>query len=255
MPAFKGFPPEALEFLRELEANNDREWFKANRARYDEHLGGARAGAGRGPRRPRALAPVPSVERHALHPRPPIKEQLGLAVGYEGAGGYYVELSLDGLLVAGGPLPPRARPARPDPARDRRRAHAAPLTRAIGRARDAGLAVNEPELVRAPRGYSADHPRLDLLRCKSLTVSRRHAIGPWLHRPKAGSTIRSELDAAGPLVRWVRERVGPSQRAVPADDQSSPGRHSAQARPPARHRRAVGLVLGAELAPAGAGSS
>ncbi|MGZ6673089.1 MAG: DUF2461 family protein, partial [Solirubrobacteraceae bacterium] len=24
--------------MRELEANNDREWFKANRARYDEHL-------------------------------------------------------------------------------------------------------------------------------------------------------------------------------------------------------------------------
>src|SRR4029450_1261865 len=90
---------------------------------------------------------------------------------------------------------------------------AAPLTRAIGRARDAGLALNEPELVRAPRGYAADHPRLDLLRCKSLTVSRRHAIGPWLHRPKAGGTIREELEAAGPLVGWGGERVGPSQRA------------------------------------------
>ena len=32
------WPPEALEFLRELEANNDRDWFKANRARYDAHL-------------------------------------------------------------------------------------------------------------------------------------------------------------------------------------------------------------------------
>ena len=35
-------------------------------------------------------------------PRPPVKEHVGLAVGYEGAGGYYVELSLDGLLVAAG---------------------------------------------------------------------------------------------------------------------------------------------------------
>ncbi len=32
------WPPEALEFLRELEDNNDREWFRANRARYDAHL-------------------------------------------------------------------------------------------------------------------------------------------------------------------------------------------------------------------------
>ena len=32
------WPPQALEFLRELEDNNDRDWFKANRARYDDHL-------------------------------------------------------------------------------------------------------------------------------------------------------------------------------------------------------------------------
>ena len=38
MAAFRGFPAEALEFLAELEANNDRDWFKANRARYDEFL-------------------------------------------------------------------------------------------------------------------------------------------------------------------------------------------------------------------------
>jgi hypothetical protein len=65
--------------------------------------------------------------------------------------------------------------------------------------------------VRAPRGYAADHPRLRLLRCQSLTVSRRHAIGAWLHRPKAGRTIRAELEAATPLVRWLGEHVGPSQ--------------------------------------------
>jgi uncharacterized protein (DUF2461 family) len=88
---------------------------------------------------------------------------------------------------------------------------AAPLTRAIARAQKAGLALVEPELVRAPRGYAADHPRLRLLRCKSLTVSRRHALGPWLHRPKAGRTIREELEAATPLVRWIGEHVGPSQ--------------------------------------------
>jgi uncharacterized protein (TIGR02453 family) len=211
--AFRGFPPEALEFLAALEANNDRDWFKANRARYDEHvvapvraLGEDLAGLGR----PRLFRPWNDTR---FHPRPPIKEHVGLAVGYEGAGGYYVELSLDGLLVAAGLY----RPA-PDQLDRIRRAiddgrTAAPLTRAIGRARKAGLTLNEPELVRAPRGYAADHPRLDLLRCKSLTVSRRHAIGPWLHRPKAGTTIRSELEAAGPLVRWVRERVGPSQRA------------------------------------------
>jgi uncharacterized protein (TIGR02453 family) len=211
VPAFKGFPPEALEFLTELEANNDRDWFKANRARYDEHLVAPARALGEDLAdlgRPHLFRPWNDTRFHA---RPPIKEHVGLAVGYESAGGYYVELSLDGLLVAAGLY----RPA-PDQLDRIRRAvdggrTAAPLTRAIARAQTAGLALVEPELVRAPRGYPADHPRLRLLRCKSLTVSRRHALGPWLHRPKAGRTIREELEAARPLVRWLGEHVGPSQ--------------------------------------------
>jgi uncharacterized protein (DUF2461 family) len=37
-----------------------------------------------------------------FHMRPPIKEHLGVALGRWDPGGYYVELSLDGLLVAAG---------------------------------------------------------------------------------------------------------------------------------------------------------
>src|SRR3954466_5150626 len=32
------WPPEAIEFREELEQNNDRDWFKANRPRYDDYL-------------------------------------------------------------------------------------------------------------------------------------------------------------------------------------------------------------------------
>jgi uncharacterized protein (TIGR02453 family) len=210
-PAFRGFPAEAVEFLRELEANNDRDWFKANRARYDAHLVAPARALGEDLAdlgRPRLFRPWNDTR---FHPRPPIKEHIGLAVGYEGAGGFYVELSLDGLLVAAGLYQPAS-----DQLDRIRRAiddgrTAAPLTRAIGRAREAGLSLTEPALVRVPRGYAADHPRLDLLRRKSLTVTRRHALGPWLHRPQAGRTIREELESAVPLVRWLGEHVGPSQ--------------------------------------------
>ncbi|CAN5711170.1 hypothetical protein BH18ACI5_BH18ACI5_20060 [soil metagenome] len=34
------FTPETLRFLRALKRNNDREWFKARRDRYDEHVRG-----------------------------------------------------------------------------------------------------------------------------------------------------------------------------------------------------------------------
>src|SRR5919108_981245 len=96
------WPPEALEFLHELEANNDRDWFKANRARYDAHLVE--------PARELAQQLADLGEPHLFRPyndtrfhmRPPIKEQLGVAIGYGETGGFYFELSLDGLLVAAG---------------------------------------------------------------------------------------------------------------------------------------------------------
>jgi len=214
MTGFRGFPPGALDFLRELEDNNEREWFKANRSRYDEllvaparALGEELEAAGFG--RPHLFRPWNDTR---FHPGPPIKEQLGLAVGYEGAGGFYVELSLDGLFVAAG----LHNPAPDQLARLRRLIDdgrsSAPLLMAIAGAEAAGLKLNEPDLVRAPRGYPADHPRIDLLRRRALTVSQRHRLARWIHGPAAGRRIRTQLDAAAPLVRWLRERVGPTER-------------------------------------------
>lgn len=213
MAAFRGFPPGAIDFLRELEANNDRDWFKANRARYDELLVAPARALGEELAgdfgRPHLFRPWNDTR---FHPGPPIKEQLGLAVGYEGAGGYYVELSLDGLFVAAG----LHNPAPDQLVRIRRliddRRSAATLTKAIARAEAVGLRLNEPTLRRAPRGYPLDHPRIDLLRRRSLTVSRRYPLARWIHGPGAGKRIRGELAAGTPLVRWLRERVGPTER-------------------------------------------
>src|SRR3954466_15990503 len=96
------WPPEALEFLRELEADNDRDWFKANRDRYDAPLlepARALAEELRPLGTPHFFRPYNDTRFHA---RPPIKEQLGVAVGYGGGGGFFLELSPDGLLVAAG---------------------------------------------------------------------------------------------------------------------------------------------------------
>jgi uncharacterized protein (TIGR02453 family) len=216
MAAFQGFPTEAIEFLRELEANNDRDWFKANRSRYEEHLLAPVTALGEDLSelgKPRLFRPWNDTR---FRPGPPLKEHVGLAIGYEGAGGFYVELSLDGVLIAAGLHNPA-----PDQVERLRRAidsprSAAPLTRAIGRALAAGMQLNEPDLVRVPRGYAPDHPRSELLRRRRLTVAQRHEVGPWLQRSQAGARIRKELDAAAPLVRWLRERVGPTGPGVVA---------------------------------------
>jgi uncharacterized protein (TIGR02453 family) len=209
--SFRGFPPEAVEFLSDLEANNDREWFKANRSRHQEFLVEpalvlasdlSEFGA------PHIFRPWNDTR---FHMRPPIKEHLGMTIGYEGGGGYYVEISLDGLFVGAGLHHPA-----PDQLERIRRGIGQPklasaLKRAIADAEAAGLALNEPELKRVPRGYPADHPEIDLLRHKSLTVSKRHELRGWVHKPEAGRRVRGLIDGAAPLVEWLRDHVGPSQ--------------------------------------------
>jgi uncharacterized protein (TIGR02453 family) len=152
------WPPAALDFLRELEANNDRDWFRANRRRYDEHLvGPARELAAKLDRfgKPRFFRPYNNVR---FHPGPPLKEHLGVAIGYGAAGGFYFDLSLDGLLVAGGLYQPasdqleRFRAAIDD---DRR---AKAFERTVKRADAGDLELAAPAIKRAPRGYRVDHP-------------------------------------------------------------------------------------------------
>ena len=38
LPPFPGFRPDAFRFLRDLQANNDREWFKPRKATYEDEL-------------------------------------------------------------------------------------------------------------------------------------------------------------------------------------------------------------------------
>jgi uncharacterized protein (TIGR02453 family) len=204
--------PAALDFLRELEANNDREWFRANRERYDRDvLGPARKLAERLSHlgEPHYFRPYNNLR---FRPGPPLKEHVAVAIHHGGVGGYYFQLSLDGLVVAAGLHQPasdqleRFRAAIDDDRAAKR------FELALASAQAAGLSPAAPELKRAPRGYPPDHRRVDRLRMKRLTVSRLHPLEPWLHERSCDERVRSELDAARPLVKWLAENVGPSTR-------------------------------------------
>jgi uncharacterized protein (TIGR02453 family) len=208
------WPPEALEFLRELEDNNDTAWFRANRGRYDQHLAApARELADKlsDLGQPHFFRPYNNLR---FRPGPPLKEHLGVAIGYGPAGGFYFELSLDGFLVAAGlhrPAPDQLERFRAAIDDDRR---ARGFERGLAAAARRGLEAAEPALKRPPRGYPTDHPRLRNLRRKELTVSRRHPLEPWLHEPRCDELVRAELLAARPLVKWLAETVGPSTFAA-----------------------------------------
>jgi uncharacterized protein (TIGR02453 family) len=206
------WPPEALEFLRELEDNNDGDWFRANRSRYDSYLvapGKALAAKLSDLGEPRFFRPYRNLR---FRPGPPLKEHFAFAVGYEGAGGYYVELSLDGLLVGAGLHHPATDQLERFRAAIDNERRAKAFEQAAATAEAAGLQFIEPELKRAPKGYGPDHPRIERLRMKQLTMFHRHKLAKWLHKPECDKRIATELRAARPVVTWIRETVGPSTR-------------------------------------------
>jgi len=208
------WPPEAIAFLTDLEANNDGDWFRANRHRYDEYLlAPAQKLAGK-------LADLGEVHFYRpwtntrFRPGPPLKEHLAMSVG-AGPAGYYLQLSLDGLLIGCGlHHPARDQLDRFRAAIDNPRQGAA-FERAIEQANQGGLQTGEPALKRAPKGYSPDHPRIERLRMKDLTIFARHELGRWLHTATCDKRVRRQFDAATPFVRWINERVGPSTDPMP----------------------------------------
>jgi uncharacterized protein (TIGR02453 family) len=203
------WPPEALQFFHELENNNNREWFKANRSRYDNDLlAPTRALAERlsGLGEPHYFRPYRDTR---FRPGPPISEHIALGIGEGAVAGYYVALSLDGLVVGAGlhhPTTDQLERFRAAIAQDR---PAAAFERTVLEAEARGLQLAEPALKRAPRGYPADHPRLDLLRLKDLTVHRQHPLEPWLHQPGCDERIEAELESTRPFVDWITKTIGP----------------------------------------------
>ena len=73
-----------------------------------------------------------------------------------------------------------------------------------------GLEIAGDRLKTSPRGWPADHPRIDLLRHRSLVA--RHDLGfePVIHTGRLLDLVREDWRATRPLVEWLRAhgRVG-----------------------------------------------
>jgi len=148
-----------------------------------------------------------------FRPGPPLKEHIAASVG-AGPAVYYVQLSLDGLVLGAGLWHPEADQLERFRATidDRRRAGA--FERAVTRAKSADLDLAEPELKRAPKGYAPDHPRIERLRLKHLAVHHRHQLRRWLHTRECDRRVRTALEAARPFVSWLNENVGPATQPL-----------------------------------------
>lgn len=212
---FEGIPADAFDFYEALADNNTRPWWNEHKPEYErvvraplqallDELGGE-FGTGKLFR--------PYNDTRFAKGRPPIKEHQGAVVELEDAVAYYVQVSAGGLMVAGGWYAPqgqqihRYREAVDGP-------RGAELVRLVGAARKR-FDVDGRPLKTRPKGYEADHPRIDLLRFRALTVARTYAVDAALGTRTALTMVRRDWRAMRPLLEWLADNVGPG--TDPAD--------------------------------------
>jgi uncharacterized protein (TIGR02453 family) len=202
---FRGFPPESLDFFRELAAHNNRDWFLAHKDVYQR--------ACRAPMEALVAELEPRVGKVKIsrinrdirfsRDKAPYKTYIAAGVG-----GNYISLSADGLFVGGGFYAPdagalqRFRAAIDDDTTGRR------IQAIVRTLRRRGYEVGSHEMLSsAPRGYSSDHPRIELLKMKDLFAGRRFAPATWLATAKARGRIDRVITDTAPLVKWLRQHV------------------------------------------------
>jgi uncharacterized protein (TIGR02453 family) len=207
--AFSGWPAEAVEFYKGLQADNTKAYWTAHKSVYDTGVHAPMAelvdeltdefGAGR------IFRPYRDVRFRT--DKTPYKTAIYATL----AGGGYVNFSADGL-VAGigyhGMAPDQVDRYRIAVADD---TSGTDLVGVIDRLTGQQIEVaGMASLKRAPKGYPADHPRVDLLRHKGLIAWREWPVRAWLSTPAAKQRVVDFLRTAAPLQAWLETHVGPS---------------------------------------------
>lgn len=207
-----GIPEDAIRFYADLGKDNSREFWAANKQRYEdsvrvpfEALLGALAGEfGEG----KSFRPYRDV-RFTPDKRPYKEHQGGFVQTADGIG-WYLQLSANGLMTGGG-----FHHSGPDQVTRYRSAVDADNTGAelvgiVEKLEKAKFELGGEELKTKPRGFADDHPRLDLLRHKSLTVGREYGVPTWLSTNRVVTKVRDDWRAIRPLIEWITTNVGPA---------------------------------------------
>jgi uncharacterized protein (TIGR02453 family) len=207
---FSGIPDDAFAFYEGLRADNSKTYWTAHRPVYEESvkaplvelLGELEDDFGAGS----VFRPYRDV-RFAKD-KTPYKDHQGAFVEVADAVGYYVQVDADGLLVAGGWYDPQG----PQVARYRDVVDGpagAELARIVEEARARGFEVGGDRLKTRPRGVDPEHPRIELLRHRSVIARQRWEPEPWVHTRKALDAVRDSWHDLEPLVGWLAASVGP----------------------------------------------
>ncbi len=216
---FTGFPAEGVSFFRALAMNQRREWFQENRAAFDtlwaepmralvSELHAPLAKLYRGT----VLKPGKIFRIHRdvrfSNDKTPYKTNVssvfGLMAGpFDGPTALYFQLGLEDYAGAG------SYALAPDALKIFRRRlladkSGAAAEKALKTATKAGLTVGAMEkLKRAPPGVPVDHPRVELLKLKGLSLGTEEIPKKVRHSKALAPWLLAQAEAAVPTVRWL----------------------------------------------------
>jgi uncharacterized protein (TIGR02453 family) len=219
-----GFTPATLAFLRALKRNNDREWFKARRERYERDV-----------REPmirvieqlavdfKKFAPEivasPKASLYRIYrdtrfsgDKTPLKTNVAASFPWRGlhrhqGAGLYFEVAPGWVWIGGGmyaPEPPQLVKVREHIAETFPEIQT--LSRANAFVTRFGTLQGE-KLIRVPRGYAADHPAADYLRHKQF-LAGRELPADFATSDEFYAELLATFKAVVPLVRFLNEPLG-----------------------------------------------
>lgn len=217
---FTGIPDDAFVFYSELERDNSRAFWEANKTRYQTSVRQPATALANALR-----ATFPAVgDFHLYRPhndlrfhknRPPYKTHQGAYSESDGGAGFYFQISEAGLMIAYGYyMMARDQLGRFRAAIDDE-ASGAELRRLVDDLPSDVEVGAVGTLKTAPRGYPRDHPRVELLRRKGLMVMRHDGVPAWVHTPEAVDRIREFWRSGAPINSWLDTHVGPSEEPPP----------------------------------------
>jgi uncharacterized protein (TIGR02453 family) len=203
---FTGFPEAALDFYDDLEANNSRSFWTAHADVYETCV--------RTPMHELADALTedfgevkmfrPHRDVRFSKDKSPYKTYQDIFVPVGPALGWYMRISAPGVLVGAGFYDAAA-----DKLRALREVIAGPrgteLETLLAPLTAAGFEIGGDTVATVPRGYDKEHPRIALLRHKSLHLSRSYGFEPVIHSPQLLDAVRSDWTTTRPLVEWLAE--------------------------------------------------
>jgi len=202
---FEGFPEAALDFYDDLELDNTKSFWQAHKAIYDEAVAGPIKAltAALEPEFGAAKIFRPYRDVRFAKDKSPYKTHQGAYVATGPSTGYYVQIGAAGVMVGVGYY--EASSARLAVIREAISddAHGEQLAAILAELEEAGWTIGGETLKTAPRGYDVEHPRIALLRHKSLTVGREYGFDPVIHSADLVDRVRDDWRVATPFLDWV----------------------------------------------------